>query len=528
MYLGGTLLCIIVAALSFSSIQGALKFRKLTKNIRERGCELPLAAELSQEINKLRATLWQCESPKTAPGAFRPFVSEQTFPRYQFLSNLRSVDAALNKYLDQLNDHADDASRITDTSQEREMADEMRQSLKQVFLLVQHPDWDFGRNQFLCELEDELESLQLNASRLPTLMKDRMDEFAESARSEYHTWMIVATVMTGLGIVALLALGIVFHRSIFRPLQVLLHASRQVAAGRLDYHVQLPEGDEMAELAEAFNAMTANFLAVERDLNRQVQLRTKEVVRNEQMASVGFLAAGVAHEINNPLATIAWSAEALETRVLELFPPNEKLSDADRQRDIETMKKYLRRIQDEAFRCKGITSGLLDFARLGDAKKSPIDLREIVQKVIDLVSPLGSFRHRRIEFPPGRSVMIEAHHQEIKQVVMNLITNALYSVAEGGVVRVRLQSLGQQAELIVEDDGCGMTPEVMEHLFEPFFTRRRDGQGTGLGLSISYRIVEEHGGRIEPFSAGPGQGSTFKVTLPLAVNHEQKPNSLAA
>ena len=528
MYLGVTLLCLIVAALSYASIHGALKFRKLTKNIRERGCELPLAAELNQEINVLRATLWQCESPKTAPGAFRPFVSEQTFPRYQFLSRLRAVDTALNKYLDQLSDHADDDSQITDTTLERKLADDMRQTLKQVFLLVQQPDWDFGRSQYLCELEDALESLQANASRLPTLMKDRMDEFAESARGEYHTWMIVTTVMTSLGIVALAALSLIFHRSIFRPLQVLLHATRQIAAGRLDYRVQLPEGDEMAELAEAFNDVTSKFLAINRDLNRQVQQRTKEVVRNEQLASVGFLAAGVAHEINNPLATIAWSAEAMEMRILELFPPQAKLDDAERSREIEKMKKYLRQIQDEAFRCKGITSGLLDFARLEDAKKTRVNLREIVQKVIDLVSPLGSFRHRRIEFEAPSGVYVEAHHQEIKQVVMNLITNALYSVDEGGLVRVTLATRGDQAELSVADNGCGMTPEVMEHLFEPFFTRRRNGQGTGLGLSISYRIVEEHGGQIEPFSAGPGLGSTFRITLPIATRDEQKPIPLAA
>jgi len=115
--------------------------------------------------------------------------------------------------------------------------------------------------------------------------------------------------------------------------------------------------------------MTSNFQEIKADLNRQVQLRTKEVVRSEKMASVGFLAAGVAHEINNPLASIAWSAESLESRVYDILNPAEDTSEESRQADIADMKKYLARIQEEAFRCKEITSGLLDFSRMGDVQK---------------------------------------------------------------------------------------------------------------------------------------------------------------
>src|SRR4029077_5298532 len=104
--------------------------------------------------------------------------------------------------------------------------------------------------------------------------------------------------------------------------------------------------------------------------------------------------------------------------------------------------------------------------------------------------------------------------QEIKQVVLNLITNGLDSVEPGGTVTVSVKSTGGEARLLVEDNGCGMTDEVMKHLFEPFFTRRRNGQGTGLGLSISYRIIADHEGAIEVHSAGPGQGSQFSARLP--------------
>ena len=106
--------------------------------------------------------------------------------------------------------------------------------------------------------------------------------------------------------------------------------------------------------------------------------------------------------------------------------------------------------------------------------------------------------------------------QEMKQVVLNLVTNALDSLDAGGIVWIDVSRQGRQAVLTVRDNGCGMTPEVLEHLFEPFFTRRRDGLGTGLGLSITYRIVTDHGGQITAESPGGGQGSVLKVTLPIA------------
>ena len=112
--------------------------------------------------------------------------------------------------------------------------------------------------------------------------------------------------------------------------------------------------------------------------------------------------------------------------------------------------------------------------------------------------------------------------QEMKQVALNLITNALGSLDSGGTVEIEVLAEGPHAIFRVTDDGCGMTSEVQKHLFEPFFTRRRDGQGTGLGLSITYQIIEEHGGKIVPHSAGPGHGSTFTITLPLVKTDEKR------
>jgi signal transduction histidine kinase len=239
------------------------------------------------------------------------------------------------------------------------------------------------------------------------------------------------------------------------------------------------------------------------------------------LASVGFLAAGVAHEINNPLASIAWAAESLELRLHDIIQQDDARPDGEHCEEIAVLRDYLRRIQDEAFRCKEITERLLDFSRMGDSEKQATPLGALVSDVIDMVSHLGNYREKRVEFHSRQEVNAAVNAQEIKQVVLNLITNALDSLDPGGVVHVGLAKRDGFAELTVQDNGCGMTEEVLDHLFEPFFTRRRDGKGTGLGLSITWQIVNDHGGSIAASSDGPGRGSSFRVTLPL-VQHEQK------
>jgi signal transduction histidine kinase len=235
----------------------------------------------------------------------------------------------------------------------------------------------------------------------------------------------------------------------------------------------------------------------------------------------------VAHEINNPLASIAWCAESLDSRLHETLHGGETAQPTVLgPGDVDVLRKYLRRIQDEAFRCKGITEKLLDFSRLGDVQKQETDLGELIQGVIEMVRHLGKYRHKKIEVELPQYVVAPVNAQEIKQVVLNLITNALDSLEPGGTVWISLKRSGASAELLVRDNGCGMTPEVLRHLFEPFFSRRRDGSGTGLGLSITYRIVTDHGGSIEPSSDGPGKGAKMRVLLPLVAKdkvHERQP-----
>jgi signal transduction histidine kinase len=369
----------------------------------------------------------------------------------------------------------------------------------------------------------DVDEMYEQANTLPDQLHNRMADFAKEVRVEYRTWIVVEWIAATLAGALFAGLLVLLYIWVVAPLRILIDGSRRIAQqDDFDHRIYLRSGDEMAELAAALNQMTSRFQQITAELDDQVQQRTQEVVRGEQLASVGFLAAGVAHEINNPLASIAWCAESLESRLHETLHGDTEALTADQHAEVEILRKYLRRIQDEAFRCKGITERLLDFSRMGDVQRANTDLADLIQGVIDMVRHLGKYRNKHIEFDEAEHVIAPVNVQELKQVILNLVTNALDSLDPGGTVWLTLKKAGQFAELVVRDNGCGMNEEVLRHLFEPFFTRRRDGSGTGLGLSITYRIITDHGGTIEPASDGAGQGSRMRVLLPL-VAKEAKP-----
>jgi signal transduction histidine kinase len=495
---------------------------------------MPLVAELSVKISQLRATIGDISgwSPCDVYLSATNNILIRELPDNALASirnDLLPVRNAFENYRYQLeNSEVDNA--LGNNSQELEFVRHFDEAITKIEAVADptRRNWVWDGPRSMAELKENVDELQIKTSQLPRFLNQRLDDFAKSARTEYHFWMFLSASFLFAAFVLSIILIHRFNSRIFRPLEVLVNGSRTVARGCYSHRIALNSRDEMGELANAFNAMTGNFQQINADLNRQVQERTKEVVRSEKMASVGFLAAGVAHEINNPLASIAWSAESLESRIEDILSPYLDNAEPDQQQQVEEMKKYLRRIQDEAFRCKGITAALLDFSRMGDTRKQPANVVEIVQTVIDMVRPLSRYRSRRIDFDSDASIVAVVNAQEIKQVVLNLITNSLDSVDDNGWVKIRLERNPQSAVLTVSDNGCGMTREVLQHLFEPFFTRKRDGQGTGLGLSISYQIIQEHGGQILPHSDGPGTGSTFTITLPLSENEQKQASRIAA
>jgi two-component system, NtrC family, sensor kinase len=505
---GLSLLVLVVAALSGSGLVATYSYRDLVQSLSWRVNELPVAAELSRCVGELRITLSELRGLRTniLTDTHRDQVPmRMLICRDQFRQQLDDVNKTLAKYRDQLEHKQQTDLPMADIQGERVTASEIEKALARVNNANRDENWMLDDK--VGWLDVELEELQKLVAKLPSHLHNKLAGFADEVKNQYRM-LIFGTWVTTIMAVLLFAVFIqLFYRWIFLPLRNLVAGSRRVAGGDFDYRIRLATNDEMSELAEAMNGMTDRFQAIRDDLDRQVQERTKQVVRAEQMASVGFLAAGVAHEINNPLASIAMCAESLETRIGDTLDP--------KNQQHKIVADYLRMIQTEAFRCKEITEKLLDFSRIGPVRRQNTDLGELIQGVIDMVGHIGKYQRKRIEFHPDKTVIASVSAQEIKQVVLNLLTNALDSLDEDGTVRIVLLLRGNIAEMSVIDNGCGMNAEVLKHIFEPFFTRRRGGHGTGLGLSISYRIVSDHGGTIEGFSQGAGQGATFRVRLPL-------------
>ncbi len=367
-------------------------------------------------------------------------------------------------------------------------------------------------------LRTRIDRLNKRVMSLPDILHRDFFSVLTLSKGHYESSRVIVWV-SALAVLAMLCgLTALFHRWVLYPVRLLHRGVRRVARGSFDYKIRLESGDEMQALAEAFNDMTAQLSAMYADLERQVHERSRQLVRSERLAGVGFLAAGVAHEINNPLASIAFCSEALESRLRTLMDAASQVSGhghGSPAADAKVVGNYLRMIQEEAFRCKRITEKLLDFSRCGEIQRQRTDLGELVHGVVEMVQHMGKYRQKQIAFHPREAVFAHVDPQEIKQVVLNLVVNALDSMEPGGTLRIDVHQTGGMAELVFDDDGCGMAADVLENIFEPFFTRRKVGKGTGLGLSITHRIVSQHGGEIEATSPGENQGSRFAVRLPM-------------
>jgi signal transduction histidine kinase len=327
-----------------------------------------------------------------------------------------------------------------------------------------------------------------------------------NATIRWTIWVSL-TVCLALMIAAIL-LGLAQYRVVTRPLHRLRAGVRRVADGKFDQALATEGDGEFVELAVDFNRMSRELQALYKNLEEKVAQRSRELVRSERLASVGFLAAGVAHEINNPLGIISTYAEL-------------SLRDMEAMRDAPSVievRQALKVMHEEAFRCKGIIEKMLSLSRSSDEGRTQVHIRRCVEDIAAMVTRLPRFFNRKVTLALDElaGVTVLGNESEIKQVMLNLIVNALEAVDAGGHVRIEGQATQDLTELRVIDDGCGMVPEVLEHVFEPFFTRKQGNgeHGSGLGLSICHAIVESHRGRIVAQSEGPGRGSRFTVQLP--------------
>ncbi len=499
--LGMGLVVAIMAILLGFTLYGLASYRAAMGTCESKLEELKLADNVKEEIRKLRLP---------AP--------ERQQARY-IQDHIPNIEKALHDYDVKLKETVERKRAPNEGKQEQALVEilakdlkGLRQELKKETEPQVHSmdgerfDLLDGRpaiRQIMKDSEDHVSDL---IGTITKVLSTRIDITRSEARKS-----IMLLSVTGILAVLLMAGNLrFFYRWVAQPIRDLEQGVSRVARGDFQHRIEINSGDEIEDLAKAYNEMTDKLRAMYENLAQQVNERSRQLVRSERLAGVGFLAAGVAHEINNPLASIAFCSESLESRLADLLK-NVPMSKLDR----DTIAKYVKMIQEEAFRCKEITQKLLAFSRGGEFKREPTSLVDVIRGVLDMVQHLQNCKDRRVDFRPLGPITAWVNAQEIKQVFLNLVINALESMDEGGTLFITHALRDGQIELIFKDTGCGMTPEVLENIFEPFYTRSRTGKGTGLGLSISHRIITQHGGDIEASSDGPNKGSTFTVRLPV-------------
>jgi len=291
------------------------------------------------------------------------------------------------------------------------------------------------------------------------------------------------------GGVAALAAGSAIAARVTRPLEAMREAAARVASGDLSARVGAPASGEVGELVRAFDAMTED-LAVGR----------ARLAQAERVAAWREVARRLAHEIKNPLTPIAMSVETLRDAQASSRPDFPEIFD-----------EGTRAIGEEVRRLKRIVDEFSRFARLPAPEPSPVPPEDLVSTLLALFPPLDGLTVER-DVAQGLPKVL-ADRDQVVQVLLNLVQNALDAMPRGGVLRVSARAQGGLVALAVSDTGVGIAPEDLARIFEPYFTRKKGG--TGLGLSIARRIAEEHGGRLEARSM-PGEGATFTLWLPAA------------
>jgi two-component system NtrC family sensor kinase len=329
--------------------------------------------------------------------------------------------------------------------------------------------------------------------------------------------IVITAYVIGFIFAISLVLCTILWKLVSKPVTAIVEGMERVGSGDLDRTVKISTKDEMGILADAFNAMTIDLRAAReimvnwtKALEEEVEKKTEEIRRTqsqlvhaEKLASLGRMAAGVAHEINNPLTGIVTFAHLM----LKRTPP-----ESQEREDIEV-------IIEQAERCSKIIKGLLGFARATAVEKGPTDINEVLNRSIQMVSGKADFHNIKFNITLDNTITpVTADSSQLQQVFLNMLVNAADAMEGRGMITVATRKVSEDGKPFVEveftDTGPGISRENMGKIFEPFFSTKPVGKGTGLGLAVSHGIIQEHKGKIVVDSE-LGHGASFFVRLPL-------------
>jgi two-component system NtrC family sensor kinase len=349
-----------------------------------------------------------------------------------------------------------------------------------------------------------------------------LQEIDETIRT---TTIRIVGMALGFVILAALLVSWLVQRTVYRPLGDLKEGSDRLAEGDLEHPIPVRSDDELGRLAESFNSMTSRLrksrqerLAWERTLEQKIeeathdlQIAQAEAVRSEKLASVGLLAAGIAHELNNPLTGVLTFSHLVRKQMPDGSPEAEDL-------DL---------VIQETKRCATIIRRLLDFAREKTPEMKFSDLNQLIEETTHLINQSAQVADIDIILNLDESLpTVWVDEDLVKQVVMNMLVNAQHAIEGGGTITIRTSlwrdsqiaaeedESAPMAEISITDTGCGISEENLQRIFDPFFTTKGVGKGTGLGLSVSHGTIETHGGSVEVESE-VGVGTEFRIYLPL-------------
>jgi len=315
---------------------------------------------------------------------------------------------------------------------------------------------------------------------------------------KYPSRIIIIFFIIALSITSLAILILIFFytKMMMSPIDHIVKMCRKIISGDLSARCNVKPSGEMGILCRTINQMAESIEQHEKKILDSAQ---KQIIQSEKLASIGRLAAGIAHEINNPLTGVLTFAHFL------------KENRANDEKDIEDIDVIIK----ETTRVRDIIRGLLNFARQSPSNKELTNINEIIQVLLILIKGQKEFRNVQIiERYEKKLPELLADNNQLQQVFLNLVLNAGESIRGKGIITIETSATCQAIKVAISDSGGGIKDEDMDKIFDPFFTTKPVGQGTGLGLSVSYGIIEQHGGVIQCESK-VGEGTTFNVLLPL-------------
>ncbi len=488
------MIMVFLAVALFASVVGIQleEVKTLNQENREEWLELTAVIALTNDLFRLELAIeHEANSPDIASHARINASFYKLSNRIDRLEELQKSDAAISDF------------------QNTEVA--ILQNVKQKIEKIEEEWKDSGKS--INKLQSVIFARQLDR------MLQSLWELVEVDTKEMNEGVLaIQTVeqrIDRMSIILLLVLSfflcvlcIVFFYSFIRPVRN-LHNMVIRMHHLHDYAHAMPSGqllpDEVGALADSFSDMAEEITSFTNNLEKQVQDRTRDLIHSQKLAGIGRLASGVAHEINNPMAAIGACAEGL----LRRFEKEEAMPKDN------TVKEYLETIRDEVLRCKDITEKLLDFSKTRAPRREKTNIAALLTETTRLIKHSADKKNCEIQDQTtSDACWLECDPDQIKQVFLNLLLNAMDACLDGGIIQLKVDSTEDMIQIMVRDNGCGIAAKDISHIFEPFYSKKI-GTGTGLGLSVSHGIVEAHAGTISVQSDGENQGSVLTVKLPI-------------